>query len=249
MRIDALCIAAPNLFRPALTLDELDDAKRRLNLDGVVVAPGRPPDYHLPPANDALAEVTQDRSDLARLVRVDPNQGDHAVQEVRRAVTGLGCRGLFLHPGEEVFVIRDAVAVVQAAADLGVPTVVAAGLYALSEPLQVLEIAAAVPDATVVMSTGGQINISGLAMVDAWRALERHENLHVMTNGEYRQDFIERLARDLDPHRVLMASFAPYFDQGYEVARVANAVIEPAARALVEGGNAERLFGVAPAPG
>ena len=246
MKIDALCIAGPNLFRPALQVTELDDAKRGLGLDGLVVAPGRPPDYHLPPANDALAEAMGKRSDLVRLARVDPNQGARAVHEVRRAVTQLGCRGVFLHPGEEVFVIRDAVHVVRAAADLGVPTVVASGLYALSEPLQVLDLAAAVPEAIVVMSTGGQINISGLSMVDAWRALEKHENLQVMTNGEYRQDFIERLARDLDPRRVLMATFAPYFDQAYEVARVASADLEPDARSLIEGKNAQRLFGLSP---
>ena len=37
------------------------------------------------------------------------------------------------------------------------------------------------------MTTGGQINISGLSVVDAWLALTTTPNLHVLTNGVYRQ--------------------------------------------------------------
>ena len=95
------------------------------------------------------------------------------------------------------------------AADHGVPVVVAAGLYALSEPLQMMELALAYPTVPIVMTSGGQINISGLGMLDAWLALQRAPNLHVTTNGEYRQDFIERLARDLDPARVAVLLLQP----------------------------------------
>jgi hypothetical protein len=50
------------------------------------------------------------------------------------------------------------------------------------------------------------MNISGLSMIDAWLALTTHDNLYAMTNGEYRQDFIEGLAKELDPARVLYGS-------------------------------------------
>lgn len=242
MRIDALTIVGPDLFRDAPGLDAVLAESAALGIDAVVAAPGRPVDYHLPPANDALAAAAAGRNDVFRLARVDPNQGQQAVTEVRRCVGDLDCRGVFLHPGEEVFPARIAADVVRAAADLGVPVVVAAGLYALSEPLQILDLAELVPDARIVMTTGGQINISGLSMVDAWAALTRHRHLSVMTNGEYRQDFIERLATELDPQRVLFATFAPVFDRQFETKRIANARLEPRVRSLVEGGNAERLF-------
>ena len=109
-----------------------------------------------------------------------------------------------------------------------------------------LELACAYPTVAIVMTSGGQINISGLGMLDAWLALQRAPNLHVMTNGEYRQDFIERLARDLDPARLLQGSFTPYFDMQYERTRVASAHLDNAARSLVEGGNACRLFHLRP---
>ena len=69
-----------------------------------------------------------------------------------------------------------------------------------------------------------------------------------MTNGEYRQDYIERLTRDLDPHRVLFASYAPYYDQSFELKRMRNARMPDAARALVESQNARRLFRIGTGP-
>ena len=246
MRIDALTVIGPDLFRPTPDLAQTIDESAACGIDGIIAAPGRPRDYHLAPANDALAAAAVDRHEIvARLARIDPNQGAEAVAELRRCVTELGCRGAFLHPAEECFAARTAVDVVGAAAALGLPVVIASGLYALSEPLQVLQLAEKVPDATIIMTTGGQINISGLSMTDAWTALSRHPNLCVMTNGEYRQDFIERLANDLDPMRVLFATFAPTFDRGYESKRIASARLSPHVRRQVESENARRLFTVA----
>lgn len=242
MRIDALTIVGPDLFRPTPDLPETMNEALACGIDGIVAAPGRPTDYHLPPANDALAAVAEGRTDIVRLARVDPNQGRQAVAELRRCIDQLDCRGVFLHPAEEFFAARSATEVVTAAADLGVPVVIASGLYAMSEPLQVLQLAEQVPDATIVMTTGGQINISGLSMIDAWIALNRHTNLCVMTNGEYRQDFIERLANELDASRVLFATFAPTFDRGYETKRIASARLSPGVRHQVEAANAQRLF-------
>jgi predicted TIM-barrel fold metal-dependent hydrolase len=244
MIVDALVIAGENRFRAGgRTLAELALAAAGAGIDALVAAPGRPFDYHLGPANDALAAATRlVDMPVARLGRVDPLDGDRAIAEATRCLDELDCCGLFLHPGEEVFPIRLAAPVVSVAAARGAPVVVATGAYALSEPLQLFEFAGANPDVSIVMTSGGQLNISGLGMIDAWFALQRAPNLHVMTDGVYRQDFIERLAGELDPHRLLAGSFAPYFDLGYERRRVVNARLAPDARTLVEGGNAQRIF-------
>lgn len=244
MIVDALVVAGENRFRAGgLTLSALAAAAAVAGIEGLVAAPGRPFDYHLGPANDALASAAGSVDmPVARLGRVDPLDGDRAVAEATRCLDDLGCAGLFLHPGEEVFPVRLASPVVSVAATRGVPVVVAAGTYSLSEPLQLFELASAHPDVSIVMTSGGQLNISGLGMIDAWFALQHAANLHVMTDGVYRQDFIERLAGELDPRRLLAGSFAPYFDLGYERRRVVSARLTSAARALVEGGNAQRLF-------
>ena len=244
MLIDGLVIAGPNLFAPAVGLQAVLTEAAANGVDAVVVAPGRPHDYALPPANERLAAESQSLDNVTRLGRVDPLQGAQAVAEARRCLDDLHCAGLFLHPGEESFGLAAATDVVREAASRAAPVIVAAGVYGLSEPLQFLDLARNVPDAVILMTSGGQINISGLSMIDAWAALTRAPNLRVMSNGEYRQDFLERLARDLGPERLVFGSFAPYHEQGFEVARIRSARLDREERRLVEGGNAQELFSI-----
>ena len=246
MIVDALQLLGENRFgatvEVAAALELADDC----GVDTIVAAPARPMGYHLEPANEWLAEQARGSGGrIAVLGRVDPRNGDSAVAEARRCLDELGCVGLFVHPAEEVFSVTAAAAVAEVAAAADVPLVVATGYPSLSEPLQVAELAQQFPDLTIVMTSGGQINISGLSMVDAWLALRAHAGLHVLTNGEYRQDFIENLATQLDASRVLFGSFAPAFDAGFERKRVAYARLTPAARLAVEGDNAARLFRLA----
>jgi uncharacterized protein len=243
MTTDALVVVGPNRFEASLEPAAALEVAAAEGVQHLLAAPARPPDYHLEPANEALADVcASSEGRLALLGRVDPRNGARGVAEAVRCLDELGARGLFLHPGEEWCPLADAADVLAVAADRGRPVVVATGYYGLSEPLQVAEVAAAFPSLPVVMTTGGQINISGLSMADAWTALQGAPNLHVLTNGEYRQDFVERLAGDL-PDQVLFGSFAPVFDQRFELRRVRAARMEAEARDAVERGNAARLFG------
>lgn len=243
--IDALMLLGENRFGPTLSVDDALVLADALELSAIVAAPARPMDYHLEPANEALAErAGQSDGRLAALGRVDPTDGDRAVRLAERCIRELGCAGLFLHPSEEAFAVRAARPVLEVADALGVPVVIATGFFSLSEPLQVAELAADFPAVPIVMTNGGQINISGLSMVDAWLALTTTSNLHVLTNGEYRQDFIERLATELDPGRVLFASFAPAFSAEFEVARIRSARLSDDARRTIEHENAQRLFGL-----
>ena len=112
MIVDALVVAGENRFRAGgLTLAELVVAAAAVGIEGLVAAPGRPLDYHLGPANDALAGAARSvEMPVARLGRVDPLDGERAIGEAVRCLDELGCAGLFLHPAEEVFPVRVAVA-------------------------------------------------------------------------------------------------------------------------------------------
>ena len=245
MIVDALMLLGDNRFGPALSVDDALRLSDELELDVVVAAPARPFNYHLEPANERLAEAARrSRGRLVAMGRVDPLNGEKALAEASRCLEELGCVGLFLHPGEEAFPISRAGHVLEVAREHRAPVTVATGYFALSEPLQVAQLAGSFPEVPVVMTTGGQMNISGLSMVDAWLALTSNANLHVMTNGEYRQDFIERLASEFDYRRVLYASFAPAFDPAFERRRVRSARTTPEKRRAIEGDNAARLFGL-----
>ena len=247
MTIDALMLLGENRFGRSIQVETALRLADELDLDAVVAAPARPFDYRLEPVNERLASRA-DASDgrLWALGRIDPLNGEAAVREAERCLGDLGSAGLFLHPFEEAFAVRAARDVLEVAAAYDAPVVVATGYFGLSEPLQVAELAAAFPAVPLVMTTGGQINVSGLSMVDAWLALTGTPNLHVMTNGEYRQDFIERLGSEFDATRVLYASFAPLFDPAFERDRIRAARLSPDARQVIEQQNAVRLFGRGP---
>lgn len=102
--IDALMLLGENRLGPSLAVDDALVIADEPGLAGIVAAPARPRDYHLGPPNEALAErAVGSDGRLVALGRIDPLDGDRAVQLAERCVRELGCSGLFLHPGEEAF--------------------------------------------------------------------------------------------------------------------------------------------------
>lgn len=242
--IDALVLLGENRFGRSMSVVDAIGAANRHGISHLVAAPARPRAYHLPPANDALAAwAAASDGRIVPLARVDPLEGASAVREVVRCLGTLGMAGVFLHPAEEHAGVDQSAAVVEVAADLGVPIVIAAGHPGLSEALQIAEIAKAHPAARVVMTSGGQTDIAGLGLQSAWYALREADNLYVLTNGQYRQDFIEGLAA-WNGARVMYASFAPVFDFDFEVQRILGAQMSPDARQAIQSGTARTLFGI-----
>jgi predicted TIM-barrel fold metal-dependent hydrolase len=210
-----------------------------------VAAPVHPRGADFTAANKAVAQACAGSGGrLVPLARVDPWDVAAAVAELGRAVAG-GARGLFLHPAEEHFRINDdrVRPVVEAAAELGVPVVVAAGFHLYSEPLQLGRAAQWAPGNPFVLTNGGQFNISGMAQFDAELALG-NDNVLVQTSGMYREDFLERVVATFGPERLMFASAAPVFTMAYERARVDLAHFGDEERDLILDGNARRVFGV-----
>ncbi len=241
--IDSLVILGDNIFGETLSAIACRDGAAALGIASVVAAPARAKDYSLVNANDRLATHATTDAAIWQLARVDPHQGAAALSELRRCQVELGCVGLFLNPDEEVFRIQDAEEIVRYAAVLDLPVVVVAGIPLRSEPLQILELARKVPEAELILTSGGQVNITGLGMIDAWAALTRSPRISVLTNGEYRQDYLERIVRELGPERLQFGSAAPYYDQAFELKRILNVGYSATELELVLSGNARRVFG------
>ncbi len=243
--IDALAFVGPSLFGGGQETAAIRRGMEANGIDVTVVVPARPPGYHLRPANERVAEAqSAGEGSLVGLARVDPNQPD-AVEQVSDALDVLGLRGLFLHPAEENFRINDprvppllAVCVAR-----GKPVVVAAGYPWLSEALQIASLANRFPTLDVVMTNGGQFNISGLGLFDAELALSSAPNLAIQTTGVYRQDFIERIVPAIGAARVMFAGGSPQFEPAYEILRVRKAHLPEGDRDMLLGGTANRVFG------
>jgi predicted TIM-barrel fold metal-dependent hydrolase len=242
--IDGFTFVGESLFGRGQTPAELLSTMQAAGVERAVVCPLRPPGYHLGPANDLVAEVVAHQPRFVGLARVDPNEGQAAIAELDRAINQLRLRGLFLHPWEENFRINDARVdpLLAHCAELQIPVVIASGYPWVSEAAQVGDLARRFPDVTLVMTHGGQINISGLGQADALNTLQRHANVCIETSGVYRQDFLEDVATQVGPERVLFGSNSPYMDMRLEVERARWAKLAVEAKALILAGNAQRIF-------
>lgn len=226
MIIDAHVHVGKSIFGYELAPEALLESMKENGIDYSVICPVQPMNYHLEPENDFIAKLTQQYPKFfLGFCRVDPRQGEKAVLEVKRAIKTLGLRGVFLHPWEEGYRINAeyVVSVVNEAAELGVPVMVAAGFPWVSHALQIADLAGRVPEASIIMTNGGQINISGLAQADAYEAMRSHENLYIETSGVYRQDFLENCIQEFGAKRVIFGSNGPKMHQGFELDRAISA--------------------------
>jgi predicted TIM-barrel fold metal-dependent hydrolase len=219
-----------------------------LEVEASLVCPLKPVSYNLNDANSALAAGLRAHPDrLFGAARIDPWQPS-AAGSLRRAVEDLSLRALYLNPWEEHF--RADLERLDPLMDLAriysLPVLVATGYPWLSEALQVCELARRWPSVPVVMTNGGQINISGLGQADASLAMQKATNLHIDTAGVYRQDFIEETIQAFGRTRVLYASGSPYFDPRYEVRRVMLAKVAEEDRLAIQAENAKRLLRIKP---
>lgn len=216
----------------------------RLGLGAAVLTPVRPDGYDYQAANEHVAHVRDLHPDrFYALGRVDARL-EMAAAEAERCLVDLGLDGIFVHPWEDTVSIAsprfDHVADV--CVRRGVPLLVAAGFPLVSEALQVASLARRWPGLPVVMTNGGNINISGLGQRSAWIALEALDNLYITTSGVYRQDFLEEVVGRMGAGKLLYASQAPVYDLDLELHRVLWAHIDEESRTRVLGANARRLL-------
>jgi predicted TIM-barrel fold metal-dependent hydrolase len=247
MIVDAHVFLGSCLFGYGQSVDELLSRMDRLGIDRAVLAPVKPQEYHLGPANDLVAGcVAQHPDRLLGLCRVDPWLGEAAVAEARRAFGELGACGVYLDPWEENFQANDDIVLplVEQAGRHNRPVVVNAGHVRVSHPTQIWDLARRFPDVQFVACNGGQINICGMLLSETRRMLEACPNVLIETAGTYREDFLEEIVTEVGEERVLFASGSPVYDQEFEMARVRLAHLTEAQKAKVWGSNALTTFGI-----
>ncbi|HET7034274.1 MAG TPA: amidohydrolase family protein [Thermomicrobiaceae bacterium] len=232
-------------LRPADLLASME----RCDIGRAVLCPARPRGYDLGPANDLVAQAVSAWPDrFVGFARVDPWRGEAAVRELDRAIQQLGFRGLFLDPWEEHFVITDPIVypIVEAAAALRLPVMIAGGYPTFSHPSQIAALARRFPEVTFIATHAGQINISGLLLGDAQAMMRACPNVIAETSGVYREDFIEDCIAEFGPGRVLWGSGAPIFDQAFETLRARMAHVSDAVKQQVGWDNIARLVARSP---
>ncbi|MGV3522688.1 MAG: amidohydrolase family protein [Candidatus Sericytochromatia bacterium] len=235
----------PSIFGYGQTLPELMRQLDAHGIDQAVVIGVQPRDYHLGPANDAVAAaVAQYPERLIGFARVDPRQGQRARDELFRCVDRLGFKGLFLHPWEESCPVNShwVKGLMPLAESLEIPVMVSGGHVRVSMASQLADLARHFPDLPLIVTSGGQINISGIALAEAETLLREHPNVYLESSGIYREDFIEDMVPLIGSGRILFGSNSPEYSQALEVLRPRLAHLSEADRANLLYGTAARLL-------
>jgi predicted TIM-barrel fold metal-dependent hydrolase len=229
-----------------LSVEDLLSMMDVLSIETALVIPFKPVSLDVNQESIRLAKQVRAYQDrLLIAARIDPWQ-PNASSWFREAIETAGARALFLHPWEENFQVDLEIvdALINEAIHFKVPVLIMSGYPWVSEALQISTLAERWPEVPIVMSNGGQINISGLGQADSLLALRKNSNLYIDTAGIYRQDFIEEVVEELGSERVLFASNTPYYDQEYELSRIQFAKVTDKDRLAMAYGNAMRVLGV-----
>ena len=186
---------------PERLLALLDDCEAR-----AAVFPMHEPDGDYPAANDeALAAAEDSGGRLVAFCRVDPNQGDAAVGEARRALEA-GARGIKLHPRAEDFTMHAPAVepLVALAHERRLPVLIHAGRGIPALGQDTVRLSERYRGARLILAHAA---ISDLAWL--WRLLPDHPNLFIDTAWWNPVDIVA-LFTLAPPGQVLWASDSPY---------------------------------------
>jgi hypothetical protein len=242
--VDAHAFIGENLFGRGQSVPELLRNMEACGIDQAVIAPHRPPQYALWPANQMVGEALKAHPDrFFGLARLDPWQGLQALEDLRRAHQEFGVKGLLLHPWEEVFQVssHNVDPLVEYAVAERLFVVIEAGYPLLSHPLDIAELAHRHPNCTFIGTHGLQLDSAGFALTDAELAMRECPNLIMETSGMYAPETMENLVRDLGTSRLVFGSHSPWLNLRLEVERARLLNLSPDQLQAVLGENILKL--------
>lgn len=243
--VDSHTYIGENLFGLGQTAEELLAKMDACGIEQAVIAPHRPPDYDLKPANLNISLAVQRYPDrFSGMVRVDPWQGKSALTELKRGRELYRLSGLLLHPWEEHFSIADRMLdpLLEFATQAGMFVMIEAGYPLMSHPLDIAELAQRHPQTTLIATHGVQLDGAAFALTDAELAMRECPNLIMETSGMYAPETMENLVRDLGVHRLVYGSHSPWLDIRLEVERARLLDLPQDQKQSVMGGNMLRLL-------
>ena len=193
--------------------------------------------------NDFIAECVATHPDrLIGFAVVNPRR-ENGAEELRRAVTDLGMKGLKLHPTWHSYHIDDHELmdpIFRTCDQFGIPVLIHGVMDShFLFPHQFGVIAARYPGLTIVWEHMGEFQNVDLAM----RIAGSHANIHFGTSMTFTST-ITRAYGVVGAERILMGTDWPFQDQRAEICKVKVAVEDEEAQRRILGENAVRLLGI-----
>jgi len=194
--------------------------------------------------NDELARfVGEHPGRLTAFASVYPRAAD-AADEVRRAVTALGMKGLKLHPWVQgISPLEDYMdPIAEACAELGVPMIFHDGTPPYCTPLQFALLAERHPDVTVILGHSGLLDL----WPEALAAGRRVPNIWLCLCGPPTYA-LQKLVDGVPHERILFGSdigFGSDYQLRHRLEQVRSLDLASDALDAILGGNAARLLGL-----
>jgi predicted TIM-barrel fold metal-dependent hydrolase len=195
--------------------------------------------------NDELAQfVAAHPGRLTGFATVYPRRAD-AADELRRAVTELGMKGLKLHPWlQGISPLEEYMTPVAAAcAELEVPIIFHDGTPAYSTPLQMALLAERHPDLVVILGHSGLLDL----WPEAIAAATRNPNVWLCLCGPP-TSALQRIVDSVPHDRILFGSdtgFGHDYQARHRLEQVRALDLAEESLAAILGGNARRLLSLA----
>ncbi len=195
--------------------------------------------------NDALATFASAHPGrLTAFATVYPRRAD-AADEVRRAVTELGMKGLKLHPWLQGIspLEQYMTPIAEACIELGIPIIVHDGTPAYSTPLQFGLLAERHPELTVILGHSGLLDL----WPEALAAASRNENVWLCLCGPP-TGALQRLVDGVPHERIVFGSDAGFghdYQAHHRLEQVRALDLSDESLDAILGGNATRLLSLA----
>lgn len=196
--------------------------------------------YH--PDNRWHAEALKGYQRLIGCACVNPNFGEEAVEELQKAITEWGLKGLKLMAPAHHYNISSPIVypLMDLARELEIPVTIHSG----SSPVHPLEIAALVlryPEVPVVMDHMGHREYTAQAI----RAAELCPNIYLGTTiAAFEPGTVKAVVEALGPERVVFGSNAPSAYPDLAVESIRRAKLGKEAEDLIFGENLARIYGI-----
>jgi len=219
----------------------LNELMKKFGIDYAVAIPEQPKlkgDVHK--MNDVVANDVRVFPNIIFCGRVNPRHEREAVDEVRRCVQELGARIIKLHPWNEGYYAFGewVIKVVEEAARLKVPVTIHSGDPPYSLPLQIGEIAAVIPEATILMVHMGYY----LYVDEAFLMAKRHPNIFLDTTGVPWPPLVKIAVERIGAERVVSGSDAPFGHPDVQRRVIELSGLSDKDKRLIMGENAARLL-------
>lgn len=161
--------------------------------------------------------------ELAGFVWPNPNDGEKAVELVRRALNEWKFKGIKLHPLIHSFLPNDQIVypIMEEARRAKVPVAIHSGHPPFSLPWSIGELSENFRDITIVMLHMGHGH--GVYIQAAINTAKRFDNIYLETSGMPMHTKVKEAVEVLGDNRVMYGSDSPFHEPAVEIDRICSA--------------------------